>query len=105
MKKLMVDDAFKAEREKTRALRKSRWWQTKLSRGILTLWEITERDDLQDHVPVCRGRSIKGNVASCLLTDKRPLQLGPCWSQAAIHNVGVSAVDDEVIPSSGYDRT
>ena len=31
----MVDDAFKKrEREKARALRKSRWWQTKLSQGF-----------------------------------------------------------------------
>lgn len=66
-----MDDAFKKrEREKARALRKSRWWQTKLQAGLCDYCgERFERDELtMDHiVPVARGgRSVKGNVAvSC----------------------------------------
>lgn len=65
-----MDDAFKKrEREKARALRKSRWWQTKLQAGLCDYCgEHFHRDELtMDHiVPVARGgRSVKGNVAVC----------------------------------------
>ena len=76
---LRMDEAFKKrEREKARALRKSRWWQNKLQAGVCDYCgECFERDELtMDHiVPVARGgRSVKGNVAvSCKQcnTDKK----------------------------------
>ena len=59
----------KREREKARALRKSRWWQQKLEEGLCHYCgECFEKRLLtMDHiVPVARGgKSVKGNVVVC----------------------------------------
>ena len=56
----------KIEREKARALRKTRWWQDKLAQGICHFCEerFSKEDLSMDHlVPVSRGgKSVKGNV-------------------------------------------
>ena len=66
-----VDEALiRAERNKARALRKSRWWQQKTSAG--TCWYCGQKEGFHnltmDHViPLARGgRSTKDNlVPSC----------------------------------------
>ena len=56
----------KIEREKARALRKTRWWQDKLAAGVCHFCEETfSKEELSmDHlVPVSRGgKSVRGNV-------------------------------------------
>ena len=56
----------KIEREKARALRKSRWWQDKLAQGICHFCDakFSKEELSMDHlVPVSRGgKSVKGNV-------------------------------------------
>ncbi|MBT6177285.1 MAG: HNH endonuclease [Deltaproteobacteria bacterium] len=56
----------KIEREKARALRKTRWWQDKLAAGVCHFCDETfEKDELSmDHVvAVSRGgKSVRGNV-------------------------------------------
>ena len=56
----------KIEREKARALRKSRWWQDKLAQGICHFCEgqFPKEELSMDHlVPVSRGgKSVRGNV-------------------------------------------
>jgi 5-methylcytosine-specific restriction endonuclease McrA len=64
---LDVDPAHVArEREKARALRKTAWWQRRLSRGLCAYCEkrFPPRELTMDHVvPVARGgRSARGNV-------------------------------------------
>ncbi len=62
------EEEIQKEKEKARALRKTRWWQQKLARGIchycarkLPSFQLT-----MDHiVPLIRGgKTTKGNVAS-----------------------------------------
>jgi len=59
----------KREREKARKLKKSQWWQNKLSEGVCYYChQIFHRDDLtMDHiVPVSRGgKSTKNNIVPC----------------------------------------
>jgi 5-methylcytosine-specific restriction protein A len=64
---LDIDPAHAArEREKARALRKTAWWQRRLSRGLCAYCEKPHlpAELTMDHiVPVARGgRSSKGNV-------------------------------------------
>lgn len=60
------DKHRKREREKARALRKSRWWQDKLAAGVCHFCQAKFSKELltMDHVvPVSRGgKSVKGNV-------------------------------------------
>jgi 5-methylcytosine-specific restriction endonuclease McrA len=65
-----VDDAvIRAERNKARELRKSRWWQQKTSSG--TCWycglKVGYHNLTMDHViPLARGgRSTKDNLVPC----------------------------------------
>jgi 5-methylcytosine-specific restriction endonuclease McrA len=88
---LDVDPAHVArEREKARALRKTAWWQRRISRGLCAYCNghFAARDLTMDHVvPVARGgRSTKGNVVpackSCnnkkkLLTPAEQLMMKP----------------------------
>jgi 5-methylcytosine-specific restriction endonuclease McrA len=65
-----VDDAFiRAERQKARALRKTRWWQQKTSTGICHYCgrRVGIKKLTMDHViPLSRGgRSTKGNLVPC----------------------------------------
>ena len=59
----------KREREKARALRKSRWWQQKLEECLCHYCGASFEKGLltMDHiVPVARGgKSVKGNVVVC----------------------------------------
>lgn len=65
-----VDDAcIRAERNKARALRKTRWWQQKTSSGTCHYCgrQVGIKKLTMDHViPLSRGgRSTKGNLVPC----------------------------------------
>jgi 5-methylcytosine-specific restriction endonuclease McrA len=78
-----VDPAHVArEREKARALRKTAWWQRRVSRGVCAYCggAFAPASLTMDHVvPVARGgRSIKGNVVpSCKDCNNRKKLLTP----------------------------
>lgn len=64
------DAEIKAERDKARALRKTRWWQQKTSSGLCYYCgkQVAYKNITMDHlVPLaCGGRSTKDNlVPSC----------------------------------------
>lgn len=75
----MIDDYFdfaapddreiRAEREKAKALRKTRWWQQKTSKGVCFYCEkkVPFRQLTMDHIlPLSRGgRSSKDNLVPC----------------------------------------
>ena len=68
-----VDDSFvRAERNKARALRKTRWWQQKTSSGICHYCgrKVGIKNLTMDHViPLAQGgRSTKGNLVPCCKT-------------------------------------
>ncbi len=65
-----VDDSFiRAERNKARSLRKTRWWQQKTSSGTCHYCgrRVGIKNLTMDHViPLSRGgRSTKGNLVPC----------------------------------------
>ena len=65
-----VDEAeLRREKEKARKLRKSRWWQQKLSAGLCYYCSklFKPKDLTMDHiVPLARGgRSTKDNLVAC----------------------------------------
>jgi len=65
-----IDDSFiRAERQKARALRKTRWWQQKTSSGTCHYCgrKVGIKNLTMDHViPLSRGgRSTKGNLVPC----------------------------------------
>ena len=65
-----VDEAeIRREREKARKLRKSRWWQQKLSSGVCYYCGklFKPKELTMDHiVPLARGgRSTKDNLVAC----------------------------------------
>ena len=65
-----VDEAeIRREREKARKLRKSRWWQQKLSGGVCYYCGklFKPKELTMDHiVPLARGgRSTKDNLVAC----------------------------------------
>jgi len=65
-----VDEAeLRREKEKARKLRKSRWWQQKLSAGLCYYCSklFKPKDLTMDHiVPLARsGRSTKDNLVTC----------------------------------------
>jgi 5-methylcytosine-specific restriction protein A len=79
---ILVDaspEHVRREREKARALRKSGWWQRRLSRGLCAYCgrRFPPRKLTMDHVvPVARGgRSVKGNVVPACkeCNDKKKL--------------------------------
>ena len=63
------EDSIRAERQKARALRKSRWWQQKTAAGICHYCnrKVAVKELTMDHViPLSRGgRSSKGNLVPC----------------------------------------
>ncbi len=63
------EEKIRRERAKAREIRKSRWWQTKLSLGVCYYCgnKTPARDLTMDHiVPLARGgESSKGNLAAC----------------------------------------
>ena len=82
------------EREKARALRKTAWWQRRISRGVCAYCgnRFPASQLTMDHVvPVARGgRSVRGNVvASCkdcnnkkkLLTPAEQLLMKPASNE------------------------
>jgi 5-methylcytosine-specific restriction enzyme A len=77
-----MDEKFlKLQRSKGRELKKSRWWQNKISEGGLCYYcdkKLTKLEITMDHiVPISRGgRSTKGNVVMACETcniNKRSL--------------------------------
>lgn len=65
-----VDEAeIRQEKAKARKLRKSRWWQQKLSTGVCYYCgkSFESKDLTMDHiVPLARGgRSTKDNIVTC----------------------------------------
>ncbi len=65
-----VDDSvIRTERQKARALRKTRWWQQKTAQGICHYCgrKVGIKNLTMDHViPLSRGgRSTKGNLVPC----------------------------------------
>ncbi len=65
-----IDDAFiRAERQKARELRKTRWWQQKTASGLC--WYCQRKVPVKaltmDHVvPLAKGgRSVKSNLVPC----------------------------------------
>jgi len=65
----VAEEDIRRERAKAREIRKSRWWQTKLSLGICYYCgkKIPAKELTMDHiVPLARGgTSSKGNLAAC----------------------------------------
>ncbi|MCI5146701.1 MAG: HNH endonuclease [Candidatus Electrothrix sp. AR3] len=63
------DSVIRAERQKARVLRKTRWWQQKKSSGICHYCQqqVAIKELTMDHViPLSRGgRSAKGNLVPC----------------------------------------
>jgi 5-methylcytosine-specific restriction endonuclease McrA len=63
------DDVIRREKGKARDLRKSRWWQQKISKGTCYYCgaQIKPRELTMDHVvPLARGgRSTKDNLVAC----------------------------------------
>lgn len=63
------EEDIRRERAKAREIRKSRWWQTKLSLGICYYCgnKTPAKELTMDHiVPLARGgTSSKGNLATC----------------------------------------
>jgi 5-methylcytosine-specific restriction endonuclease McrA len=65
-----VDDStIRAERNKARALRKTRWWQQKTASGICHYCQhqVPVNELTMDHIiPLSRGgKSTKGNLVPC----------------------------------------
>ena len=65
-----MDDAFfRAERQKARELRKSRWWQQKTASGLCWYCQrkVPIKELTMDHVvPLAKGgRSVKSNLVPC----------------------------------------
>ena len=64
-----TDGEIKAERDKARSLRKTRWWQQKTSSGLCYYCKtkISYKNITMDHlVPLARGgRSTKDNLVPC----------------------------------------
>jgi len=62
------EEEIKREREKARALRKTRWWKQRLSRGTCYYCgrRFSPKELTMDHiVPIIRGgMSIKNNIAT-----------------------------------------
>ncbi len=78
---------IRAEREKARALRKTQWWHTKISRGICHYCgrKFPPDELTMDHiVPVIRGgKSTRGNcVAACKDCNSRKKYMLPIeWQE------------------------
>lgn len=65
-----ADDAFvRAERQKARELRKTRWWQQKTAPGLCWYCQrkVPIKELTMDHVvPLAKGgRSVKSNLVPC----------------------------------------
>lgn len=65
-----IDDAFiRAERQKARELRKTRWWQQKTASGLCWYCQrkVPVKELTMDHVvPLAKGgRSVKSNLVPC----------------------------------------
>ncbi|MFA5516496.1 MAG: HNH endonuclease [Desulfuromonadales bacterium] len=76
------DDDLRREREKARALRKSRWWQNRLAQGTCHYCgeQVPPKELTLDHlVPLVRGgRSTRGNcVPACKTCNSKKQSLLP----------------------------
>lgn len=78
---------IRAEKEKARALRKTSWWQRKISKGICFYCgrKFSPSELTMDHlIPLIRGgKSVKSNlVPACKDCNSRKKYLLPCeWEE------------------------
>lgn len=87
---------IRIEREKARALRKTQWWHTKISRGICHYCgrKFLPSELTMDHiVPVIRGgKSTRGNcVAACKDCNSRKKYMLPIEWQEYLERLQESA--------------
>ena len=73
---------FRKEKDKARQLRKSQWWQVKLSKGLCHFCseKFSKEELTMDHlVPLARGgKSTKGNlVVACKICNSKKKYLTP----------------------------
>lgn len=84
---------IRKEREKSRELRKSRWWKNKLAQGVCHYCGVrfTPEELTMDHlVPIARGgRAVRGNVVpSCKECNNRKKYLLPIeWEEYLSRNI------------------
>ena len=88
----VTEEEIKREREKARALRKTRWWKQRLSRG--TCYYCGHRfvpDELtMDHIiPIIRGgKSTKNNIATaCKDCNNKKKHMLPMEWQEYLNNL------------------
>ena len=81
------EEEIKRERDKARALRKTRWWQQRLARGLCHYCggQFLPDELSMDHiVPIIRGgKSTKGNVVSACkeCNNKKRYMLPVEWEE------------------------
>ena len=85
------EEEIKKEREKARALRKTRWWKQRLGRGLCHYCRrrFPPAELSMDHiVPVIRGgKTTKGNVATvCKECNNKKKYLLPMEWEAYLHD-------------------
>lgn len=94
------DEHIRRERQKARELRKSRWWQQRISRGICYYCsgQVPPKELTLDHVvPVGRGgRTTKGNcVAACKECNNKKKHLLPMEWDEYLQGVGFEPPEEE----------
>lgn len=81
------EEEIRREKEKARELRKSRWWQNRVAKGVCHYCgNVFPPEELtMDHlVPIVRGgRSVRGNVAAaCKECNNRKKHMVPLeWEE------------------------
>jgi 5-methylcytosine-specific restriction endonuclease McrA len=88
-----TDGEIRAERDKARALRKTRWWQQKTSSGLCHYCQnkVAYKNITMDHlVPLARGgRSTKDNlVPSCKKCNNLKKSMMPLEWEGYLENNG-----------------
>ena len=98
---IQVSEAdVKKEREKSRALRKSRWWQNRLSQGCCHYCggNFAPEDMTMDHlVPVSRGGKASRNnvVPACKDCNSRKKYLLPIeWEEYVNKNDALESISE-----------
>jgi len=87
----VTEEELKKEREKARALRKTRWWKQRLARGICYYCHrhFPPAELSMDHVvPLIRGgKTMKGNLATvCKECNSKKKYLLPMEWEAYVQN-------------------
>jgi 5-methylcytosine-specific restriction endonuclease McrA len=93
------EEEIKREREKARALRKTRWWKQRLARGTCHYCggRFSSDELTMDHiVPIIRGgKSTKGNVVSaCKECNNKKRYMLPVEWEEYLRNFARSDEDD-----------